>query len=182
MRARDTQRKKVYAAADIAFKSFGGKPVERVETMDEITKFVSLVWTNPKIESKYSVAVHGRFPTIGDGRGRVRASGGWDGIKIPRWCRFKWLIVHELAHTVTVRTYGNDHAWHGWEFCAVYLDIVRATFGAAAHEALKSSFKKHRVRFTEPRKRAPLDPACRAKLVSRLETHRNRNQLHQRAA
>ena len=31
-------------------------------------------------------------------------------------------MLHELAHTITERVYDGDRvAWHGWQFCEVYL-------------------------------------------------------------
>jgi hypothetical protein len=47
-------------------------------------------------------------------------------------------------------------------------DVVLYMMGREAHDTLKASMREHRVRFREPRKRAPLSPERRAQLVAQL--------------
>jgi hypothetical protein len=74
----------------------------------------------------------------------------------------------------TGREFKAGVAGHGWEYCETYLKLVLYIMGREAHDALKASMRKHRVRFREPRKRAPLSPERRAQLVAQLAYARER--------
>lgn len=60
---------------------------------------------------------------VSDGRGRVKACAvPWENkIKLPRWARTRWVVLHEVAHIVAYR---NWAAWHGKEFMANYIDLL----------------------------------------------------------
>ncbi len=89
-----------------------------------------------------------------DGRGRSNAGGCADYITLPLWARQTRTILHELAHLIADRKYARRNiAGHGWQFCAIYLDLVRFVMGLEAGDALKASFKTHKVRYREPTKR-----------------------------
>ena len=105
---------------------------------------------------------------VGDGRGRRKACAIGSEIRIPKWARNTWIVLHELAHVVAGREFKGERASHGWEFCETYLKLVLYVIGREAHDALKESMRGHRVRFREPRQRAPLSPERRAQLVAQL--------------
>jgi len=44
-------------------------------------------------------------------------------------------------------------AWHGWQFCDIYLRLVLYVMGREAHDALKASFKVARIKYRQPRTR-----------------------------
>lgn len=169
---RDSQRSKVYKS-DHALDSFG-----RLETVPEIEAFVSKLWHSERFKKRFPVA-SARNPRIGDGRRRRRAGGNSTGIWMPRWARSKGIVCHELAHCVQAREFSltgkpygfREQAAHGWEFCSIYLEIVRLSMGREAHDALKLAFKKNRVRFREPR-RLNLTPEERAAIGARLSVYR----------
>lgn len=161
-RPRDSQRSRVYRAENEALKSLA----RRYETMDELTGFVHSIVRRTRTlkvapELKRSI-------TIKDGRGRSNAGGNMSGIIMPVWSRRDYIVLHELSHTIIERRYARSPAWHGWEFCAVYLKLVRSVMGVAAHDALRASFKKHGVRYKPKRKGKPLSPEAKAALVERL--------------
>lgn len=179
MSARDTQRSRVYAAENAAFR---GYPVasDRLADVESIERFVRDVWSRKRVAASFpSVArwqraqlaggglLRGSLPTVKDGRGRRRAGATTSFITMPVWSRSKWVVLHELAHVITCREHPSA-AGHGWEYCEVYLRLVRCVLGVEAHKQLKASFKAHRVRFRKPRKRQPLSPDQRQALAQRL--------------
>lgn len=154
---RDSQRSKVYKAEREGLKSFS-KPVPTVE---DVKNFTQKTFNKPYITRRYGRHTHrnGRtlIPAVADGRGtsNAYAYGDWK-ISIPVWGRQEWVILHELAHILTHRKY-NGRIKHNWQFCAVYLDLVRGMMGAEAHKALKEAFRKHKVRFKEKTTRVITD-------------------------
>ena len=168
MRARDTQRSRVYKAERIALSGMA----QPLPTVRDVERFVKRVFAMKRVRDAFPNMRADWMPTVRDGRGRRNAC-GWDGgIKIPLWARNEWVVVHELAHTIAWRQYGYRVAGHGWQFCAVYLKLVLYTMGREAHDVLKRDFKVCRVRYTAPRVRKPMDPARKAELVARLAAYR----------
>lgn len=140
---RDSQRLKVYRAEGVLR---NGKRFESVgEIQSYVDKLVSSAWFRhhyplvPRIKVK-------------DGRGRTRAGGSPSGrfITMPQWSRVEAVVLHEVAHVVAP---DDGVAWHGWEFCAEFLKLVRHQMGQEAHDKLKASFRQQKVRFTAPRTR-----------------------------
>lgn len=83
------------------------------------------------------------------------------------WARTDFTTIHELAHV-----YAGSDAQHGWLFCIVYIDLVRKFIGADAAAALKASFRRHKVRFSVPRSRAPMTAEQREAARERLAAAR----------
>jgi predicted nucleic acid-binding Zn ribbon protein len=115
--------------------------------------------------------------TVKDGRGRRRgaASSFSNTIKMPKWTRLKWYIMHELAHIATdylhnfhydeddedgggwpgytdpetgLGTLTQNVAHHGPEFAGIYLYLLRELVGAQAHDKLQAAFEETRVKDT----------------------------------
>lgn len=168
MKPRDTQRAKLYRA-DEALNAFAPKLPEVID----VYRFVGKVWKSERVRSAFPKAtLHWGEPRIADGRGCRNARGGAHRIIIPRWARNAGVVLHELSHTITLRTYG--HAMvpaHGWEFCDVYLRLTLYMLGREAHDALKAAMKKHGVRFRPKKKRAMTDEQ-KAALADRLKAAR----------
>lgn len=170
---RDSQRKKCYTAeVDGVFgwkePKFGG---ERLESVRDMERFIKNLWKMKRFRTSFPKSARS-LVEINDGRGCYIPRGGTDHVVMPRHGRFTWVLVHELAHSVTRREHGVYVAGHGWQFCSIYLRLVLLTMGREAHDALKASFKKHKVRFTEPRKRKPLSAEQKAVLAARLAAAR----------
>lgn len=164
MRERDQQRARVYKAERVTLANMG-KPLPSVS---DVERYVKRVFAMKRVREAFPTMRANWLPSIGDGRGR-RAACGWEGgIKIPLWARTEWVVVHELAHTITRRVYGCNVAGHGWQFCAVYLKLVLYAMGREAHDALKADFKKCRVKFTAPRAKRQLTDEQRQALADRL--------------
>ena len=84
--------------------------------------------------------------------------GGWaskDEMALAKYARQRWVIIHELAHVVDSNENGRQeeayHQGHGWQFCAIYLRLVRMAFGKEAQVALRAAFKEGHVKYLEPR-------------------------------
>jgi len=171
MRERDQQRSRVYTS-DKALIAIS-KPLA---TVPEIERYVRRVFGMKRVQDAYPEATSprfwGRLPSVGDGRGRRRACGSSSGIKIPKWARNEAVVLHELAHTICLRMYDRRIAAHGWQYCSIYLALTLHAMGREAHDVLKKAFRENRVRFTEPRKRKPMDPVRKAELVARLAAYR----------
>lgn len=170
---RDSQRSKVYKAENIAFKGHA-KANESLPEIEDIERYVRHVWSLKRVQDAFPRAVvNWRLgaPAVHDGRGRRSACGAVGFISMPKRARVAWIVLHELAHTISRRIDYNI-AGHGWQYAATYLTLVRLVLGVEAHDLLKAQFKAHRVRYREPRSRAPLSPERRAILVERLRTAR----------
>ncbi len=164
---RDSQRSKVYKAEKVLLPL--AAPLREVK---DVECFIKKQMARKAITRRYPSAT--RATEVKDGRGRRHACafGGY-AISLPIWARNEAIVIHEMAHIVTNRHYGERGlASHGWQFCAVFLDLVRFIMGNEAHDALKVSFKANKVRFTKPRTRKPLSPERRAALAERLAAAR----------
>lgn len=56
-------------------------------------------------------------------------------------------------------------AWHGIEYCAIYVDVVQAMMGRTSAELLKNSFRAHGVRF-KPKKKVTVTEEMRERLAA----------------
>jgi putative metallohydrolase (TIGR04338 family) len=151
-RPRDSQRKKVYTAERAAFIVLY-QPLDD-NSIEGVRRYVKQV-----IESKRwaTLALRYDYPSsnitmvaVKDGRGRRRACGGTWHVSLPVYFRSKPIILHELAHTLTIHQ--QELPIHGWLFCRAYLDLVSTFIGADAKKKLKASFRDHKVK-TNPKRR-----------------------------
>lgn len=158
---RDQQKGRLYKAEKV-LAPFS----KRLETPEEMAKYVKKVFERATIKRRYGRLLY--KVKVLDGRGRRNAGGWYGGITMPKWSRTEYIVLHEIAHTLCQRQYGQSIAGHGWQYAAIYMDLVRFALGAEAGAALKASFKAHRVKFSKPKKRAPLSPEKKAELAARL--------------
>jgi len=163
-RPRDSQRSKVYAAErkhsqwydDNQYANLG----EIQSWVDSICKSRWFINRFPRHAlDKKAIMKYGRSADgikVLDGRGRQRPCGSTRGfIKLPKWSRFELVILHEIAHVVTTRYSTNNRklpAYHGRDFCANYLTLVRRFLGKEAGKELRECFKRHKVKYTRPAK------------------------------
>lgn len=170
---RDTQKSKVYTA-ERALHAIN----PAFKTWAEVEAYVKKVVKSAYLQRKYEKRAY----RIGNlhvfkGRGGGFASDGkivyhgWGEyerfygpqITLGVWARRESVILHEIAHHLVGFGHGHD-----WAFCEVYLDLVRHFMGKEAHALLKESYRKNKVRFTKPYKRAPLTPEQKAAACERL--------------
>lgn len=165
-RSRDSQRSKVYTAE---LKAFEGAPVDLPE-IEDIERYIAHICSLGRVKDSFPELAW-RSITVGDGRRRRSAGGDGRGIYMPRWSRKRWVVLHELSHTIMDRRYRNATD-HGWQYAEVYLTLVRHVMGVDAHDRLKAQFKAHRVRYKAPRARKPVSPEQRAILIERMRLAR----------
>lgn len=145
-RQRDIQRSAVYAAEDMAFDK--NKDAE-FETLAECNDFAKRI-----ICSEYWLKNKGlkRF-SLSDGRGRRSAC--FKGIEhgyrrnticLPKWSRSRWVIIHEFAHFLTMRTDGKYKAWHGATFCRHYVELILEMIGQEECNKLETCFREKSVK------------------------------------
>lgn len=155
-RPRDSQRRKVYNSEQAhSLWTWDAHQYESIQEVQEwVTKICNTRWFKNRFPN-YAVIADSMFHKEGikvlDGRGRRRPCGSTRGfIKLPKWSRSDLVILHEISHVVTRRK--NRHlpltAFHGREFCANYLALVRRFLGKDAGDELKASFKKHKAKYT----------------------------------
>lgn len=142
---RDYQRSKLYHAEDVAFDK--SKPAE-FETLDECKAFAEQI-----INSKHWERHKGwKRVNVLDGRGRrcacfqANSKGKTHSIKLPRWARSRWIIIHEFAHMLTHRTHKGT-APHGAFFAGHYLALVEELLGDRAEFLLRSSFDTNGIKY-----------------------------------
>src|SRR5512144_954562 len=143
----DTQKSKVYAAEN----SLPEKNVERfdwTETVAYVRKVEGSAW----FRRHYP---HRRPVVVKDGRGTRIARGGVYHLNLPKWSRVPLVILHEMAHSVTIKAATAEKdaergGVHGWAFCENYLKLVRHFMGADVERRLKAAFRAKKVRFAEP--------------------------------
>jgi putative metallohydrolase (TIGR04338 family) len=121
------------------------------ETIAEVENWLGRQLKRPAIQRRYGPEL--RLPIcFKDGRGR-RSACYWKDertLVFPKWSRSPPVILHEAAHLIAGRKYGERIAGHGWQWCSIYLDLVGFSLGQPARKELKAAFKAKRVRAGAP--------------------------------
>ena len=146
---RDMQRARLYKADDVLLPL-----AKKLPKVRDVEKYVERVLARQSILRRYPLTNRDVKVKDGGGTRSALAYGSW-AISIPLWARNEAIVLHELAHTIVYRHWSrSEAAAHGWQFASVYLVLTKAMMGAAAHDALRASFKAHKVRYTAPRAKA----------------------------
>lgn len=148
--ASDTQRSKVYKAERAALAQLDQRKYPTVKDLERRVREIMGSATARKIRDEFGLRRKTQV-SVGDGRGRRAASSYGGEIRMPRWARTDWVLLHELAHELAPRS-----VHHHWPFAHAYLKLVSRFMGTEAAEAakaLKASFREHKVRFAPKRKR-----------------------------
>lgn len=196
MRPRDSQRAKLYRAEGV-LKAYDQEQslgsIAHVECfLDTVsrTRFFHSLWEKQRA---YRPPSGPAIFKLTDGRGTRHARGSFGGyrqeaircptcghhtgylpkiptvkINAPPFSRYPRFMLHELAHAVIPR----HAAWHGREFAAVFLALVRRFMGAEAATALRASFREHGVKARQPGPSRKLTPDQRRAAIERLATAR----------
>lgn len=149
----DSQRQKVYDAEGVAFEA-DGTPRLKYRVGDggivDSQKFVDAIFASAFLREKYGFTK--ATPTVVPGAGQRRRGcykKATNEIHLPEWTRQSWYVLHECAHALVP---GNEsRPWHGWEFAACYVDLVRVYMGRGFEEKLIAAFRSKRVKFKPPR-------------------------------
>lgn len=144
-RERDFQKSAVYAWEGEFFNKTAATPLNADMSLAECNALIALIFSE---EGR-------RKPKVRDGRGR-RAACFQSGnntrrpgtIKLPRWARRRWVVIHETAHAL-VRANGNLHSpAHGATFVRTYIDLLVSYHGQNV-DALEASARAAKVKFIE---------------------------------
>lgn len=158
-RKRDSYRSRVYAAERAAGLNYEGEPMTEAEARAYLKRVCRSPWLLkqwPKF-SRWFVAVSHHAPRL-KMQNRSRG-GGWANANELRLhsaaARQKWLILHELAHTIDrrngVRAEGFEG--HGLPWRLIYLDLLRHFLGRDIADRLKAELRKRGVACRRPAQR-----------------------------
>ena len=126
------QAGRLYAAEELSGIKYG-----EALTLKECQKFVDKILARKYVLDNYGIQAQ-RPIIVLDGRGRRKACAtfhqGRRAIKLPRWARGKYVILHEVAHHLT------DLNGHRAEFASCLLDLVRHFLGQESADALQGAY------------------------------------------
>lgn len=144
---RDTQRSRLYKA-EAVLNSFA-KPLREIE---DLQKYTQRILSRQSVQRRYpNLNPHVKVKRPARGQRRALAYGSRT-ISLPLWARNEAIVIHEVAHTIAARHHRHeDIAAHGWQFAAIMLTLVKSMMGKEAHDALKASYKAHKVSYLAPR-------------------------------
>lgn len=140
MRQRDSQRTKVYHAEDVL------SPLSIMfESVNDMQKYINNIINTSKFKNRFKL---NKRVVISDGRRRRRpccVNYFYEYVlKMPKWSRKDYILLHELAHAVTEGKFAS----HGSQFCANYLYLVDNFMKDGSSAYLVDSFKEHGVLFS----------------------------------
>jgi putative metallohydrolase (TIGR04338 family) len=126
------QAGRLYAAEEMS-----GIKYSEALTLQECQKFVDKIISRKYVIEKYGIQAK-RPIVVLDGRGRRKACAtiyyGKRAIKLPKWARGKYVILHEVAHHLT------NLDGHKAEFASCLLDLVRHFLGKESADALQGAY------------------------------------------
>lgn len=163
-RPRDAQRSKLYRAEQMCV---GWQAGRRFDTVDDVQAYVNRILSHAYVQRHFVKAKYGI--EVRPGHGMRRGHAYRYAMALPKFARHEMYILHEMAHCLADRF---DEESHGWKFCDRYLKLVTHVMGREAGDSLKASFRERKVKFREPKKRAPLSPERRAQAAESLKKAR----------
>lgn len=158
-RPRDTQKSRLYRAQQ-AMPEYDDPPMPWPDVEAYVTSITRSTW------------FRARWPhaTIRPVQKRGGSAYGYSTgrITLPLFARNRLIICHEIAHTLT------PGAWHGPEFCGLYLALVEHFVSRDARGRLRANMREQRVRVSntaipKPRPTTPLAHRQRAAAAARRQ-------------
>jgi len=149
---RDTQKRKVYHAE--VLHSLRQEPLfhDIHLTRDYANRVYRSPWFRSEAARLGDAQMHLDFPMVSvlDGRGCSKGM-AWryrGTIRLPRWCRNRLYVLHELTHLLVHRqSQFVKEPPHGRLFAAVYLRVLRRWAGKEAAGEMIGLFKNHHVHY-----------------------------------
>lgn len=166
MRLRDNRRQKLYDAEKVL--SNFSKPLPEITDVEE---YLKLIWSKKVLQRKFKTALSYGPPQVVHSKSGDALAYGTHKISLPIWARHDWIVIHEISHIICNRTHSFS-AGHGWQFCAIYLEVVQTMLGMEAKKALKQSMRQHRVKFREPKPKRLMTPEVLEQLRARMAVAR----------
>lgn len=148
----DPQKNRLYAAEKMLAQHSVLYPA-----VSDIQSYVDSVLNRKLVREEFD----NRPIRVLDGRGRRSACATWEGeIKMPRWSRSTYVILHEVAHVLTNRHRKMaPRRWmqedgqslpfeitpHGPMFVGAYLLLVDEFMGVTAGDGFRAKLREHKV-------------------------------------
>lgn len=152
MRGRDNQRQRLYNAQHRTCWTTEPSKYAKVLFEDMVTYYSFEKKQAPSLEacqSYYDAIIkrawfqnRWKYHSVNVIRGNGATASGRT-IRLAYWARKEWVLLHELAHTLTPSRY----AAHGREFAGILLFLVQQVMGKAEADKLREQFKAHKVRY-----------------------------------
>lgn len=126
------------------------------KTLSECEAFLASVFRSAVFQRHYPMA-DGLNILLRPGRSARKAFADhrekdgvlYHAITLPKWARRKTVILHELAHHLNNPDGNTDKEAHGYEFAAIYIDLIHKFLGKEAGKELKRCYTKKKVRTWE---------------------------------
>lgn len=141
-----------------------------LETEKRLRRFVETARTRAFLKSRYSwelsypltirLEARANFATFGSAILTPNSKARWTDQKM---CQM-------IARVIALRR-ERKSKWYDRTYCEVYLDVVRAMMGKAAHDLLKERFKSYGVKF-RPKRKVTMTIAQRDAAGARLKAAR----------
>lgn len=136
-RPRDTQQSRVYEAEREAY---GPALHQGTMTHAEVVALVANL-----TEEIDGPAVHARHRRSGNRSRGGRLKDGTPYIGLTPHDRNPMMVCHELAHALVEDAEPRTHAWHGPQWCRVYLMLLELACGSNLVRVLEAAFDRNRV-------------------------------------
>lgn len=159
MRARDSQRQKVFDAEDALVIRL---PSVRLDCFSLVCDYAKAVTGTRWWKEHYSKKqVYMKQPRSDSCTSLALEDGG---IRIAKCHYEKVTILHELCHLVIPWQYAS----HGREFCKTMLDMVGRFISPEAKQMLREEYRKHSVKWCAKKN---ISPAQRAAMAERARAN-----------
>lgn len=171
-RPRDSQRSAAFNARSVLRSHSSGR-FTMFDCHAYLTKLIDSAWFKrrwPRVRSDRLNL------TTTTGAGRANVSFANMEITLGEGDRTDWMCLWMISYFCARAQYGDDIAWHGWEFCAVFLELVEHQMGRDAAAALTAEWRDRKVRYRAPRPRRELSPEQKQAAVARLAAARSAKQ------
>ena len=133
-------------------------------TLPEIKSYIDTLVSSAWFQKRWPIPAK---PQVKDGRGSRRAKGGMFYVSFPQWARKEWVVLHELAHWISYRTYGFEgQDKHGRQWCTIYLELIEHQLGKQAADGMRDCFTARGVKYKLKQTRT-LTPERREELRQR---------------
>ncbi len=133
MRARDSQRSRVYAWE--RSQNHGGTQWVQTMSLDEVEAFLKPIWRTER--GRYGKTAFKRAPAVQAGRGGGMAYGD-DRLTFGRRVRNQYVALHELAHALNRRS----NPGHGSRFVGILIGLLARHLGRDADTLLASAYEQ----------------------------------------
>lgn len=136
-RPRDSQQPRVYAAEREAYGTTLHQGTMSHQAVVDLVRDLTEEIDGP--------VVHARHRRSGNRSRGGRLKDGTPYIGLTPHDRNPMMVCHELAHALVEDAEPRTHAWHGPQWCRVYLMLLELACGSNLVRVLEAAFDRNRV-------------------------------------